>query len=187
MSHTDTVTVEALDGAGAAEAEDAFALVYAEVFAEPPYRESADDVADTFRRFRSQTRKRTFRGTLARTANGEPIGMAFGYPLSSRTGWWDRVQPPVPADMRREDGHRTFGLMEMAVRVPWRRQGVARRLHEALLAGGEEERALLNVHPESQAAQEAYREWGYRKVGEAHPWAGAALHDVMLLDVHGRD
>ncbi|MGW7516716.1 GNAT family N-acetyltransferase [Streptomyces sp. NPDC054796] len=187
MSRSDTIMVEALDGTGATQSEDAFALVYAEVFAEPPYEETAEEVASAFRRFRSQARKRTFRGALARTTDGEPVGMAYGYPLSSRTGWWDRVEPRVSAEMRREDGHRTFGLMEMAVRAPWRRLGVARRLHEALLAGGDEERALLNVHPESEAAQAAYRAWGYRRIGEACPWEGAALHDVMVLDLRGHD
>ncbi|GGR30517.1 hypothetical protein FHS38_004338 [Streptomyces netropsis] len=45
------------------------------------------------------------------------------------------------------------------------------------------ERVLLNVHPDSKAAVAAYRAWGYRKVGDARPWVGADLHDVMLLDL----
>lgn len=86
-------------------------------------------------------------------------------------------------ELRREDGHGTFGLMEPAVRAPWRRQGVACRLHQAVLADGTEERVLLNARPDVEAAQAAYRSWGYRKVGEAHPWEGADLHDVMVLDL----
>ena len=183
MNPTDMITVEALDGEGAAETEQDVRTVYAEVFAEPPYNETADDVAVTFRRFRSQTRKGTFRGALARAEDGEPVGMAFGYPLSAKTGWWGHLIDPVSEEMQREDGQRTFGLMEMAVRAPWQRHGVARRLHEALLAGGYEERSLLNVHPSSEAAQAAYRSWGYRKVGEARPWDGAEVHDVLLLDL----
>lgn len=177
------VTVEAVSGSEAAEVEDAFRLVYAEVFAERPYNETADDVAGAFRRFRSQTRKATFRGALARTTEGEPVGMAYGYRLAANTGWWDHLTVPVPQETRPEDGQLTFGLMEMAVRTGWRQQGVARRMHDALLSGSAEERVLLNVHPQSTAAQTAYRAWGYRKVGEARPWAGAELHDVMLLDL----
>lgn len=165
----------------AAQAAGAFKLVYAEAFAEPPYNETADDVAATFRRFRSQTRNGAFRAALARTEGGEPVGMAYGYPLGADTGWWDGLTEPVSDDKRREDGHRTFGLMELAVRGAWRGQGIARRLHETLLDGVEAERVLLNVHPESKAASAAYRAWGYRKVGEARPWQGADLHDVMLL------
>ncbi|MBL1099768.1 GNAT family N-acetyltransferase [Streptomyces coffeae] len=178
-----TITVECMDGSAAVQAEDAFRLIYAEAFAEPPYNETADDVAATFRRFRSQTRKATFRAALARTDNGEPVGMAYGYPLGPHTGWWDQLTKPVPDDVRREDGHRTFGLMELAVRRPWRGQTTARRLHETLLAGIEAERVLLNVHPDSKAACAAYRAWGYHKIGEARPWEGADLHDVMLLDL----
>ncbi|WP_180686011.1 hypothetical protein [Streptomyces gossypiisoli] len=95
MTEQEIIEIERMDGPAAVRAEDAFRLVYAEAFAEPPCNETADDVAATFRR-------------LA-------------------------------------------------------------------------ERVLLNVHPDSKAAASAYRAWGYRKVGEARPWEGADLHDVMLL------
>ncbi|WP_329395390.1 GNAT family N-acetyltransferase [Streptomyces lydicus] len=183
MTQKETITVERLDGPAAAQAEDALRLVYAEAFAEPPYNESEEDVAATIRRFRSQTRKRIFRGALARTGDGEPVGMAYGYPLGPNTGWWDQLTQPVPEDIRREDGRRTFGLMEIAVRGQWRGQGIAGRLHETLLSGTEAERVLLNVHPDSKAAQAAYRAWGYRKIGEARPWEGADVLDVMMLDL----
>ena len=186
MTPQGTITVERMDGSAAAQAVDAFRLIYADVFAEPPYNETADDVAATFRRFRSQTRKRTFRAALARTEGGEPVGMAYGYPVEPDTGWWDELTEPVPDDMRREDGHRTFGLMELAVRAPCRGQGVARRLHETLLEVIEAERVLLNVHPDSKAASAAYQAWGYRKIGEARPWAGPDLYDVMLLDLRAQ-
>lgn len=183
MTPHGTVTVERMDGSAAAQAVDAFRLVYADVFAEPPYNETADDVTAAFRRFRLQTRKPAFRGAVARTEDGEPVGMAYGWPVESDTTWWDELTEPVPDDMRREDGHRTFGLMELAVRAPWRGQGVARRLHEALLDGLEAERVLLNVHPDSKAASAAYRAWGYRRIGEARPWDGPDLYVVMLLDL----
>ncbi|MER7987235.1 GNAT family N-acetyltransferase [Streptomyces noursei] len=172
-----------MDGSAVVQAEFAFRLIYGEAFAEPPYDETADDVA-AFRRFPSQARKPAFRAALARGEDGEPVGMAYGHPLAADTGWWDELTEPVPEDVRREDGHRTFGLMELAVRGPWRGQGVARRLHATLLDGIQAERVLLNVHPGSEAAAAAYRAWGYRKVGEARPWGtGADLHDVLLLDL----
>ncbi|MFD6973201.1 GNAT family N-acetyltransferase [Streptomyces sp. NPDC059979] len=183
VTQPEGVSVEQLDGPAAAEAENAFRLVYAEAFAEPPYDENESDVSAAFRRFRSQTRKAAFRSALARSADGRPVGIAYGYPLGPQTGWWDELTEPVSEEMRREDGRRTFGLMELAVRAPWRRQGVARRLHDCLLDGIDAERVLLNVHPKSPAAVATYRAWGYRKVGDARPWDGADLHDVMLLDL----
>ncbi|MFE9662486.1 GNAT family N-acetyltransferase [Streptomyces sp. NPDC005955] len=175
-----------MDGAAAAQAQGAFALVYAEAFAEPPYLKTAGEVSANSTRLLSQVRKPTFRAALARTADGTPVGIAYGYPLSAATGWWDRLTTPASAELRREDGTRTFGLIELAVRAPWRRRGVARRLHEAVLTGATEERVLLNARPDVEAAQAAYRSWGYHKVGEAHPWAGAALHDVMVLALRER-
>ncbi|MFI1331387.1 GNAT family N-acetyltransferase [Streptomyces sp. NPDC020845] len=183
MTESETIVVERMDGPAAAQAEAEFRLVYAEVFAEEPYEETPDSVDASFRGFRSQVRRATFRGALARTIGGEPVGIAYGYPLSPSTGWWDRLTTPVSDELRREDGRRTFGLMELAVRAPWRRLGVARRLHEAVLAETTVERVLLNARPDVAAAQAAYRSWGYRKVGEAHPWDGADLHDVMVLDL----
>ncbi|SEE46031.1 Acetyltransferase (GNAT) family protein [Streptomyces sp. 2112.3] len=180
MTTPEAITVEPLDGPAAALSEAAFRLVYAEVFAKEPYEETPESVAATFRRFHSRVRKSTFRAALARTADGEPVGIAYGYPLSSHTGRWDHLINPVLDELRREDGQRTFGLMEFAVRARWRRLGVGGRLHETLLAEGNEERVLLNALPEVQAAQAAYRAWGYRKVGEAHPWEIAPLHDVMV-------
>lgn len=52
--------------------------------------------------------------------------------------------------------------------------------YSVVLAEGNEERVLLNSPPEAEAAQAAYRSWGYRKAGEAHPWESAPLHDVMV-------
>ncbi|MFE0102748.1 GNAT family N-acetyltransferase [Streptomyces sp. NPDC059009] len=183
MTQQTTITVERLDGPAAARSEAAFRLVYAEAFAEPPYHETEEDVAAAFRRFRSQTHKAAFRAVLARTEGGEAVGMAYGHPLSPRTRWWDELTEPVSAEMRREDGRRTFGLLELAVREQWRELGIARRLHDALLDGVTAERVLLNVHPDSRAASIVYRSWGYRKIGDACPWEDADLHDVMLLDL----
>ncbi|MFG2880711.1 GNAT family N-acetyltransferase [Streptomyces sp. NPDC048337] len=186
MSRSVQISIDQLDGAAAAVAEDSFRLVYAEAFAEPPYDETEADVSAAFRRFRSQTRKITFLGVLATTEDAQPVGMAYGYHLGPQTGWWGQLKEPVSEDMRREDGRRTFGLMELAVRAAWRRRGVARRLHEALLTTVDAERILLNVRPDSKAAVAAYRAWGYRKVGEALPWPGAPLHDVMVLTLDAR-
>ncbi|MEV5311665.1 GNAT family N-acetyltransferase [Streptomyces sp. NPDC052610] len=178
------ITTELFAGSAALRVEDAFRLIYAEVFAEPPYHETDDDVRAAFRRFRSQAARRdAFLAALARTEDGEPVGMAYGFPLEPETRWWDGVAGPVPEAMRREDGRRTFGLLELAVRAPWRRRGLARRLHESLIDVVTAERVLLNVHPASSAASAAYQSWGYRKVGEARPWEGADLHDVMLLEL----
>lgn len=50
--------------------------------------------------------------------------------------------------------------MELAVRPPWRGQGIARRLHDTLLDGIGAQRVLLNVPPGSKAASAAYGRGG---------------------------
>ncbi|WP_328721027.1 GNAT family N-acetyltransferase [Streptomyces sp. NBC_00247] len=186
MTLRETIITERLDGPGALRAAREFRLIYAEAFTEPPYDETEDDVDAAFRRFPVLTRKPGFRAVLARAGSGVPIGMAYGHVLGPDAVWWDELTEPVPGDMRREDGHRTFGLLELAVRGPWRGRGVARRLHTALLDGLRVERVLLNVNPASGTASAVYRKWGYRKVGEARPGgAGAELHHVMLFDRKG--
>ncbi|WP_245204479.1 N-acetyltransferase [Kitasatospora sp. RG8] len=109
--------------------------------------------------------------------------MAYGYPLPADTGWWDTLTDPISDDLRREDGKRTFGLFELAVRPRWRRQGIATRMHRVLVEGLDNGRVMLNARPEATAAQASYRAWGYRRVGSAVPWEGAARHDVMVLDL----
>ncbi|MGW8761005.1 GNAT family N-acetyltransferase [Streptomyces sp. NPDC055815] len=185
MTAQAAIAMERMDGSTATHVMEAFKLIYAEVFAEPPYSETEDGVAAAFRRFPTQAVRHGFRAVLARTEDGEAVGMAYGHPLAPDTRWWDELAEPVPADMRREDGHRTFGLMELAVREPWRGSGIARRLHETLLDGLAAERVLLNVHPGGEAACAAYRSWGYRKIGETKPWGtGADRYHLMLLDLH---
>ncbi len=190
MTQQGIIPIERMDGASAARAADAFGLVYAEAFAEPPHLETEEEITAAARRFPDQTRRPAFRAALARTPGGEPAGMAYGWTLQPDAVWWDELTEPVSAAMRREDGRRTFGLIELAVRSPWRGQGVARRLHAALLDGITAERVLLKVHQEAGTAAAAYRAWGYRKIGEARPPGAAVtagtdadLRDVMLLDL----
>jgi ribosomal protein S18 acetylase RimI-like enzyme len=172
---------ERFEGEEAAWIEDELRQVYREAFAAPPYAKTDQDVEANFRRFRTQVTKPGFRAVLARSGDGEPIGMAYGYPLPANTGWWDTLTETAAADLRREDGHRTFGLFELAVRPAWHRQHVATVVHGMLLEGLPQQRILLNTRPDAMPARSAYRSWGYRKVGENHPWPGAALHDVLVL------
>ncbi|MEU7374142.1 GNAT family N-acetyltransferase [Streptomyces albidoflavus] len=135
MAGRGKVTTERMDGAAAVRAASAFRLIYAEAFAGPPYFETGDAVAAAFRRFPRQAGSPGFRAALARTGDGEPVGMAYGHPVPADTSWWRELTVPVPEEVSREDGRRTFGLMELAVRERWRGHGVARRLHATLLDG----------------------------------------------------
>ncbi|WP_406292242.1 GNAT family N-acetyltransferase [Embleya sp. NBC_00896] len=174
------MSIEVHRGPAAAAFEDETSALYGAVFGQPPYDKTPAEVAANAARFRAQTKKATFRLALARDA-GTAVGIAYGYNLSPNTGWWDTLVEAVPEEVRRETGERTFGLIELAVLASYRRAGVGRDLHAAVLRGGTHERVLLNARPDAGPAQALYRSLGYRRVGTAYPWRGAALHDVLLL------
>lgn len=122
---------------------------------------------------------------VAAYAGDDVVGQAFGCNMSS-SGSWDGLLTPVPEGFTDEaGGTRTFCLNEIMVREPWRRQGIARRLHDLLLSERPAERAVLAVRPENGAAQAAYASWGWRRVGRLQPVPDAPVYDALVLPLAG--
>ncbi|MFE6176066.1 GNAT family N-acetyltransferase [Streptomyces sp. NPDC056464] len=164
---------------------DAFLHAYEEVYQEPPYCEGPSDVAEFIEHYQVQAQPPGIRLVLAREGD-EVVGFTYGYLLAPDTRWWQNLQEvPLPDAFTREDGQRTFVIIELAVRKPWRRRGIAAELHAQLLAGLDVERLTLTMRPEPEAApaQSAYAAWGYRKVGVSHPWDDAPLYDCMVREL----
>ena len=153
--------------------------LYAEIYAEPPYNEGPDEADDFAFGWHRTIDQRNFRLVIARRAD-EPIGFAFGVQLRARTKWWTGALSSLPDDITTEYTGRTFAIIEMAVRRPYRRQGVGRQLHTHLIAGLSEERIALLVRPEASAPQHAYLSWGYRAVGQIQPFPGAPAYNAMI-------
>lgn len=182
------VTYERYEGRDGARRLDVFLPAYAEIYVEPPYCEGPGDVAEFRDGYQAQAQRPGFRLVLARDGE-EVVGFTYGYRLPPDTRWWSNLLEPLPGDFTRETGDRTFVIIELAVRKPWRRQGVAAALHARLLDGLDVERVTLTMRPEPEAApaQSAYAAWGYRKVGVSHPWEEAPFYDCMVreLRAHG--
>lgn len=70
------------------------------------------------------------------------------------------------------------------MRPGWRKQGIAERLHEALLSERPEDLAVLLVDVTHPKVQDLYDSWGYTKVGEQQPFADSPLYAVMVKDLH---
>jgi GNAT superfamily N-acetyltransferase len=173
------ITFRLLDGAQAAGHEAGLQALHAEVYADPPYR--LDDDAGAFAdRFRVQRRQPGF--VLAEARHGDYlVGYASGMPLRPSTSWWRDLTTPLPDQVTTELAGRTFALTEMAVRASWRRQGIARALHDLILAGRGEERATATVLPAAAAAQSAFRSWGWVKVARTRgQQAECPVSDVLL-------
>ncbi|MFJ4621375.1 GNAT family N-acetyltransferase [Streptomyces sp. NPDC088812] len=180
------VTYTRYEGAEAAGLLNAFLPAYEEVYAEPPYLEGPRDVADFIEHYAVQAKRHGMRLVLARHGQ-DVVGFTYGYYLAPDTRWWTSLQDvQLPPETTREDGRRTFVIIELAVRKAWRRRGVAASLHDLLLDGVTAERVTLTVRPEPEAApaRQAYQAWGYRRVGTTLPWEDSPLYDCMIRDVH---
>ncbi|MER5217888.1 GNAT family N-acetyltransferase [Streptomyces sp. NPDC002838] len=156
--------------------------MYKEIWAEPPYCEGVKEIAEFLDRFVQEVFLPRARLVIARCGD-VPIGYAFGYPLPPDTGWWKAMEDETVPEFTAETGGRTLGIVELAVRARWRRQGVAAQMHAHLLEGLGVERVTLAMRPEAEAApaHAAYAAWGYRQVGHWRPADEEPVSHVMLL------
>jgi ribosomal protein S18 acetylase RimI-like enzyme len=133
-------------------------------------------------RVQNYVRARGF-SLVAASAEGEAVGLAFGYVLSKASHWWHGLTTPTSAGFTEENGRRTFALNELMVVPEWQGRGVAHALHDQLLKGREEERATLLVREDNATALNAYVKWGWRKVGKLRPYPDAPHFDAMILQL----
>jgi len=168
-------------GTATAEAEDV-EQIYAAAYAESPYHEGPEDVADFAKGWKQRVGQPSFRLVVARL-DGAAVGFTFGHQLTVETRWWTGMIDRVDEEVMRERPGRTFAVIELAVDRSLRRHGVARLLHAHLLAGLTEERATLLVRPEADAARCAYLSWGYQRLGRLRPFPDAPVYDAMVKNL----
>ncbi len=179
QTHLDHITLT-VHRAGTASAQLVVVRsLYAAIYAEPPYCEGADEVAEFTSSWTRRSSLPNFRLIVA-TQDEKPVGFAFGHQLDPGTRWWEGTQGVIPADLTAERPGRTFAVIELAVALSHRRRGIGCELHTHLLAGSCEERATLLVRPDAPTAQRAYRAWGYRRVGSIQPFPEAPIYDAMV-------
>ena len=163
--------------------------VYAEVYA----REIAEDeffsVGSFEDRLRGHTSAPNWEAVVG-SVDGQVVGYAYGYTLRAGRSWWVALRTPVDDEsLIEETGSRTFGLAEIMVKGPWRKRGIARAIHDELLARRAEERAALFVERAHPRVRALYEGWGYRWLGEVLPFPDAPVYDamIMLLSRGGKD
>ena len=169
-----------LDGQRAGLLLPELSSLFRQVYAEPPYSLTDEDVSIFQESYRRQVRDEGF-ALVTATADRHLVGFAFGLPLSPDTSWWSRLLTPLPVDVTKEWPRRTFALIEFGVVKAWRRRGIGRTLHDRLLQPRSEQRATLTVLPDATAAQAAYARWGWQKVAQTrNPLPGDPIFDVLL-------
>ncbi|XVQ10978.1 GNAT family N-acetyltransferase [Spirillospora sp. CA-255316] len=131
-------------------------------------------------RVRGYAKAPGFEIVVARIAD-EPVGQAFGYTLQKNSRWWDGLTTPVPDGFTTETGSRTFAFNELMVVPSWHGKGVAHALHDELLGGRDEQRATLLVREDNTSAQNAYRRWGWKKIGKLQPFEDSPHFDSMII------
>jgi GNAT superfamily N-acetyltransferase len=179
------LTFQLLNGAQAAAHAGELEALHAEVCAGTPYRRD-EDAAQFADRFRVQRRQPGFALAEARHG-GYLIGYAAGMPLRPSTSWWKDLTTPLPDKVTAEHPGRTFALTDLLVRASWRRQGIGQALHDLILSNRREERATLTVPPAATAAQNAFQNWGWRKVARTRdPGPGSPVSDVLVTTLPAR-
>lgn len=175
-----SIEFASVDGDQAAPHINELIDLYSDVYAEPPY-EWGQEHAELFaERFEGQRKQDGFQLIEARE-HGQLVAIGFGVTLLPHTPWWQNLTEPVNDDITREYPNRTFAVVELLVRARWRRRHIAEKIHNRLLGDRTEERATLTVLPAAEAAQAAYRKWGWRRVAQKrNPLPGSPVFDVMV-------
>ncbi|WP_433723863.1 GNAT family N-acetyltransferase [Nocardia sp. CA-129566] len=124
---------------------DSVCVLFDRAFALPPHRWST---ADSARHRDVLASLLTRPGFVLVTADLDDVvvGAAYGYPLESADGWWDKVEA-LPPEFTAESGGRTFVISGLAVDPDRQRKGIGRKVIQRLLADRPEQRVAYSVLP----------------------------------------
>lgn len=153
--------------------------LYAAAFFPPPHNQGPTELSRMVEAWPNRLTAPGFRLVIAEH-DGEAIGGIYGHQLLPDTKWWDGAVEALPDDVSTERGGRTLAIIDMMVREPWRRHGVAEALHGHLLVDRTEERVTLLVDPINEPAKRAYTKWGYQTVGQIQPFPDAPKFEAMV-------
>lgn len=158
-----TTTVQALTRKQIdAETRTALAAIYLAAYGDPSLPESRLD-ADNFVKstIRRHSRRAGFRMVLA-TTDGEISGYAYGFTGKHGQFWSDWLSGAAPAHIVDTWVGDHFELVDIVVDPAHRGQGVAGLLHDRLVDGLPQDKALLATTPDEGAAARLYGGRGWQ-------------------------
>ncbi|WP_086822783.1 GNAT family N-acetyltransferase [Streptomyces sp. NRRL B-24572] len=119
-----------------------------------------------------------FGAVLAFDAEDQPVGYAYGNTVESGDRWWTRMGE-VDAEFTTSPA---LALKEIGVTMAHRGTGLARRVHDELLAGRSETYVSLMVNPAAGdgKVQRVYESWGYEVIGTSRPSPESPVLAAMI-------
>ena len=163
---------EVLPGEVAAQLQ-AFLDIYLAAFSPPPYHAGKAQLEHMRKAIPAQASRQGYRCVTARDRpGGGLIGFAYGY-TGAKGQWWTdhvaRALAGVESD-RWLPGH--FEFVELAVDPAFQRRGVGGCLHDLLIAGRTEGRALLSTIDQPTPALVLYERRGWVTLRRNFHFAG---------------
>ncbi|MBT2387502.1 GNAT family N-acetyltransferase [Streptomyces sp. ISL-11] len=118
---------------------------------------------------------------VAADDGGTLVGYVFGFGIAPSGTWWGGFRGELPEHVRRlTEQEKVFAISELMVRPARRRQGIARRLHDALLVSRNEELGTILVDPKNAPARTAYYSWGWEKLGDIQPFDNSPVFESLV-------
>jgi ribosomal protein S18 acetylase RimI-like enzyme len=138
---------------------DRFVAVYREVFSQPPYSETEDDVGRFAGQFARHSTYPGFRCVIA-TEGRNLLGFAYGYLGQSGQYWHDHVRTLLDPALHQRWVKGSFEFVELGVVSCARGRGIGGRLHDRLLDVATRT-AVLSTSPEDTTAKRLYQKRGW--------------------------
>lgn len=175
MNRPDTVVIEQVDPASAADLAAQLRPIYAEVYSEPPYQQGENDADEFVARFGRQAQMPGFRLLVALDA-GRVVG--FCYTMTLPAGrWWNGAVETPPAELVNAD---KVAVVELVLLAPYRGRGLGRALMDAALADRPERYATLLAEADAPARR-IYAHWGWQQVGTVQSQPHWDADDALVL------
>ena len=159
-----SVNIVLLSLADAAKRLDGFVDVYREAFSGPPYNRQEREVIEFARALPLHTQRPGFRSVAAISGDGEVAGFAYGYYSLPGQWWHDNVSAALGRERSREWLGDAFQLTELAVRPECQGQRLGSGLHDLLLSGAPNERAVLSTLDSPTRAWDLYQKRGWEQL-----------------------
>lgn len=143
---------------------DALARVYRAAYGDPSLPESRLDAENFAESTLQRHARRSGFKLVVSTTDGTVSGYGYGFTGKHGQFWSDWLAGAVPADIVETWVGDHFELVDMVVDPAFRGNGIAGLLHDSLLAGLPQDRALLATVPGDGAAPRLYEGRGWQVV-----------------------